>query len=237
MISFQVFGKTTVVAVIDTGFGVEGRSYDAKLCRFGHKDFTKAGVVYKNSEGTVVPADRHGHGTHIAGLVNKYAKEGSNDYCLVIIKYFDPVIGDSDNVDATLKAIEYATNIHADYINYSGGGGRASPDENSAVKKYLDQGGIFVAAAGNERNDLAKYPYYPAMADDRVIVVGNVKKNLEISPTSNRGSRVNCWEVGTQVEMYGAEMTGTSQSTAIVTGELVAGKTCHKVFVDKTKNK
>lgn len=234
LFSLQVHAKTTVIAVIDTGFGTQGKVYDAKLCKFGHRDFSHSDVVYKTQDGTLVPGDTHGHGTHIAGLVNKYAKEGNNDYCIVVLKYYDPHSDEYSAPENTVKAIKWATAIHADYINYSGGGSSENLEEDMAVKEYLDKGGTFVSAAGNERSDLAVQGYFPAMADKRVVVVGNVTMTGTTQNNSNYGTRVNCWEMGTKVDMYGANMTGTSQSTAIATGKMVAGKTCnHKKPIDK----
>ena len=74
--------------------------------------------------------------------------------------------------------------------------------------------------------DLEVKPYYPAMHDLRIYVVGNITKDNTIVTSSNRGKGVNSWEVGYQVlsrlpgQSYGY-LTGTSQATAIKTGKLV----------------
>jgi subtilisin family serine protease len=49
-----------------------------------------------------------------------------------------------------------------DFINYSSGGLDFSFDEYYAYKDFVDQGGIVVAAAGNNKADLDRTPYYPA---------------------------------------------------------------------------
>lgn len=226
--------KTTVIAVIDTGFdgaavwtgGLQGTP---KLCQFGHKDFTGGKTVQSTYAQDPVPVDNHGHGTHIAGLVDKYAKLTNQSYCLVILKYYDPSANERENLIHTVEAIDYARKIKADFINYSGGGIQASTAETEAVKAYLDAGGTFVAAAGNERSNLAERPFYPAQDDDRVIAVGNGKNENNRAPTSNHGKRVNRWEQGNEVfstlpgGQYGF-MTGTSQAAAIATGKIVADK-------------
>lgn len=223
--------KPIVVAVIDTGFGAgwEGEQ-TAHLCKYGHVDFVNDAVMpIEYGKPTKVPKDENGHGTHIAGIIDSYAKAGHADYCLVILKYYDPKNEEANNIFNTIAAINYARQIHADFINYSGGGGKIQLSEQEAVKKFIDGGGTFVAAAGNEASDLAVHPYYPAMEDDRVVVVGSTYTDGKHSKISNFGDRIDRWEIGTNVKMYDHYMTGTSQATAIATGKLVAQKknTCN----------
>jgi subtilisin family serine protease len=216
-------GKPTVIAVIDTGFGAGFKGEEtAKLCKYGHHNFVSDSYSDKFNTVDPVPVDHHGHGTHIAGLIDKYARAKNINYCLVILEYFDPLNALNLNLLHTIQAINYAKNIHADFINYSGGGLEANKDEIIAVKSFLDAGGKFIAAAGNEHSDLAKVPYYPAMEDDRVIVVGNMDENGKRAISSNYGDRVNRWEVGSGgVKMYNVRMDGTSQAAAIATGKIV----------------
>jgi subtilisin family serine protease len=218
-------GKPTVIAVIDSGFGAGFENETVRLCKFGHRDFSQYGVS-DSRFGTTdpVPTDNHGHGTNVAGVIDKYASRSNVNYCIVIIKYFDPFrfsVDQNEHEKATIKAIMYATDIHADYINYSSGGAETNGFEINAVKRFIDQGGKFIAAAGNEHSDLAKNPYYPAMDDDRVIVVGNKYKNGKVAQSSNYGDRVDRWEVGDET-VFGREMMGTSQAAAVATGKLVS---------------
>lgn len=222
--------RPITVAVIDTGYGPsrtkETRDiYDATLCKFGHKDFTRGVSTVDFRTVDEVPVDDHGHGTHVTGLIDTYARQGHANFCLIIIKYYNAKSIETENLENTVKAIKYATYIHADFINYSSGGiteKAKSEKEIEAVKEYLDQGGKFVSAAGNERTDIDEIPYYPAMDDDRVIVVGNGKSLEDHANTSNYGKRVNAWENGDDVKSYDTYMTGTSQATAIHTGKMIA---------------
>ena len=218
--------KPLVIAVIDTGMGWQGKGQDAHLCQFGHKDFTTkqefSPFFHLHDK---VPQDLHSHGTHIIGLINEYASKGKRPFCIVVLKYYDDTLKE-DFMDHEIEAIKYATNIHADIINFSGGGTEFSSSENVAVKKFLDQGGTFIAAAGNEHADLSKKTYYPAMTDSRVISVGNIDTKGMIVKSSNFGEKISCYEVGENVKMYDMYMTGTSQSTAIATGKFVANKPC-----------
>jgi subtilisin family serine protease len=139
-----------------------------------------------------------------------------------------------------VKAIRHAINIGADFINISGGGPGRNQSEHQLVKEALDKGIIFVAAAGNDghklgsmviaktnRGAITRYlaSYYPAMYDERVIVVGNGENSANRRKTSNYGEVVDVWENGTfPIGAYGnraVRLEGTSQATALVTGKLV----------------
>lgn len=217
--------KPIKIAVLDTGFDI-GNSffgYNAKLCKYGHKDFSKEKKFIKTSGVNNVPKDTHGHGTHIVGIIDKLISEVSQDYCIVIIKYYSEKQTGVENLLASNKALTYALNIGVNVINYSGGGPETSSTESSVVKKFLDRDGILVAAAGNEKSNLEikENRYFPAQDDTRAVVVGNLKKNGQRHGSSNYGSPVTRWEVGEDVESFGFRMTGTSQATAVATGKIV----------------
>ena len=213
--------EPAIVAIIDTGLSASFSTRKAKLCATGHRNFTSV-TETRNIWNTIdpVPIDNHGHGTNIAGLIQTYAGE-SNNYCLLILKYYDSANSKDDTEDSTIKAIDYATKIGAKYINYSSGGVSSSREERRAVKEFLDSGGKFIAAAGNEKSDLALNPYYPAMIDDRVIVVGSIEPDGKIANYSNWGIRVNRWELGSKRTGFGVTQSGTSQATAVATGKIV----------------
>ena len=168
VIPFKVASaKTVTIAVIDSGIDYRLPN----LCRFGHKSFVKR-----------LPnplVDEHGHGTHVAGLINSNAGEGN--YCLVAIKYYDPAAPGSVNLQNMVKAIQYAVNIKAKFINISGGGPEFNESEFLVIKKALDKKIKVVVAAGNGDEagvgvDLdKKCNYYPACYDKRIISVGNLK--------------------------------------------------------------
>lgn len=219
-----------VVAVIDTGIDPTLMS-KPWICKEGHKDFTGSGLV-----------DNHGHGTHIAGIVEQHAKkvildfkknnlksldDATADFCIIAIKYFDPKVK-SDNLDLTIKSLRWAIDQKVDIINYSGGGTEYSEKEFKLIEEALKKGIKVVAAAGNERSNLETAKYYPAMYDQRIFIVGNLQSNYDKTraPTSNYGKPVNTWEVGTNVisRLPGGTigfMTGTSQATAVKSGKIV----------------
>lgn len=213
------------IAVIDTGYKLPAYPYQdytgVNLCEGQHADIVK-GLTYLN----IPPYESHPHGTNVAHIIdNQLGKEYKDDYCLVIIKYYSLF---ENTIDLSIKAIKYAIDIKVDFINYSGGGTVESAEETRLIKKALNNKIIIVAAAGNNGENLSKSAFYPAMSDNRVIVVGNLK-NKKRSPSSNYGKQVDIWENGTEVNGGGIVMSGTSQAAAIVTGKLV------KKIIDKKR--
>lgn len=222
--------KQVKVAVIDTGIDpdmLERKEY----CKTGHKDFTGSGIQ-----------DEHGHGTHISGVIDQYAKAAvlvsevkpqelkdiKVNYCQIVLKYYDSNGSDLMNLTRTVQALRWAIDQEVDIINYSGGGIAPSEEERKLIIEALDKGIKVVASAGNEHSDLAKRPFYPAMYDTRIYIVGNGVSNKvkDRAPTSNYGTAINTWEKGENVlstlphGQYGW-MTGTSQSAAKKSGKLV----------------
>lgn len=214
------------IAIIDTGFGYKDNGHEANLCQYGHKDFSVYSRQFTKNYATedLVPLDVNGHGTNITGIIDGYLKKAHVNYCLIIVKYYSDLQSREQNVVSTTRALNYAANIHADYINYSGGGPGQNSFEKAAIERYLNHGGHMVAAAGNEHENLdePENGYYPAMYDKRIIVVGNLSKEGVKSKTSNYGSFVTRWEVGEDVEAFGTKYSGTSQATAVATGKIVA---------------
>lgn len=210
--------KKIRVAVIDTGIDP---SLNATLCPDGHKDFTGTSLV-----------DLHGHGSHVSGLIDQYAKNQvldvktvnshsleqlmntKIDYCQVIIKYFMKGNTGEDNLRLSNLAMKHAIDLKVDFINYSAGGSVFDLEESKLIKRALDSGITVVVAAGNDGEKFhskksafaSEYTYYPALYDSRLIVVGNSNDDGTRAIRSNFGSEVDVWEIGTNVlslRMYG----------------------------------
>jgi len=199
-----------VIAVIDTGFNSRYEK-SVKICKDGNKSFVNG---IKSTE------DDHDHGTHIAGLIAKNAKV---DYCIMVLKYYSPNRMHDNTIANSNAAFRWAIDHNVDMINYSAGGISYSELEKALIVEALDKGIVIVAAAGNEGKDYKDQPYYPAMYDKRIIVVGNLKKKKDKfvrAPSSNYGEQVDLQVLGTNIRSVNGVMTGTSQSTAIVTGRM-----------------
>ena len=218
--------KPVTVGVIDTGFGYQEHGKEASLCKLGHRNFTHQPEVFKdNRTSTPIPLDLHGHGTNIAGIIDRLAKSTKANFCIVVLKYYVNDGYGSQNLKATVDAINWAADIKLDYLNYSSGGEDPSADEFKAIERYLNGGGTLVVAAGNNGMNLddKDHHYYPACyTDKRIIVVGMLDKNGVQYRYSNYGSVVTRWEIGAEVDGFGISESGTSQAAAVATGKLVA---------------
>ncbi len=210
------------IAIIDTGINETdlNRSYlcDSDL----HKDFTNTGIN-----------DTHGHGSHIASIVIKGMDPRKQ--CLVIIKYYQPSGNAEDNLENTVSAFLYTKSISAFAVNYSGGGLEPSEKEKQAIMDLLDSHIYVSVAAGNERYNLSKKcQYFPACYEPTeeqspyfFVVTSGVHKNNKIKyhTFANFGGPAKYVRNGKNVTaLIGynlAYMSGTSQSTAIVTQEIV----------------
>jgi subtilisin family serine protease len=135
----------------------------------------------------------------------------------------------SVNLRNTIRAIEYAVEKGAKIINYSGGGPEFSEEEYMAIRKAEAKGVLFVAAAGNERQDTDRVEnyYYPsAYRLGNILSVAATDIENHLIKSSNWGKiRVDVTAPGENIYStlplrkgrYGF-MTGTSQATAVVTG-------------------
>lgn len=187
------------VAVIDTGIQYSYMD-QTPLCETGHKDLTGEGMD-----------DIHGHGTNVVGLIVKNAN--ISGYCIIIIKAYGFKKGKTAYLT---QALQHAYNVGANVINVSGGGEGFNTAESKIVQKILNKKITLIVAAGNEQLDLNKdCNYYPACYDNRTYVIGNA------SDASNKGRIVDVVINGNFKEAYGQTNSGTSQSTAIFTGEML----------------
>jgi subtilisin family serine protease len=192
------------------------------------------------------PADDHG--THVAGTIgarggNGIGVAGVDWHIGIIPAKFIGAGGTGDTSDA-IQAIDYLTALKRDAgldivaINASWGGGGASQALLDAIERAGDAGILFVAAAGNDSQDLDRTPSYPASyrcdhrADgtkrgwDCLLSVANIDSAGALNPSSNRGrSSVDLGAPGTNIvstvpnDDY-AHYTGTSMAAPHVTGAL-----------------
>lgn len=243
--------KNTLIAVIDTGVDIKHEDLKNNLWRNPGESGLDAKGRNKDSNGLDDDQngfiddihgwnfvsnnskldDNHGHGTHIAGIIGAEAsnKKGisgiSPNVSLMILKYFDPKVANTDNLKNTILSIRYAIKMGAHIINYSGGGTDFSKEEFDAVELAERKGILFVAAAGNERANSDQHHYFPAdYSLKNIISVTAIDPTTEVLSSSNYGVlTVDIAAPGQNIlsclpnNSYGL-MTGTSQATAFVTG-------------------
>lgn len=222
--------RDVIVAVIDTGI-------DA-----GHQDLSKN--IWHNTENSNEygwnfvtnqpnPRDKHGHGTHVAGIIGALADLDAgvsgvvHKVSIMPVKYYSDLNPGSVNLRNAVKAINYAVDHGAQIINYSGGGPEFCEDEYLAIKRAEQRGILFVAAAGNEHQNadfIGNYYYPSSYRLSNIISVAATDINNDLIPSSNWGhNKVDVAAPGENIfstlpgGRYGY-MSGTSQATAFVTG-------------------
>jgi len=235
--------KDIVVAVVDTGIQGDHAFLKDNIYVVGGKSaLTNYGVDFSGAKPTNTPVDQHGHGTHVAGIV----KSVFPDVKILALKYYNPKASGQANLDATIKAIQYAVDNNVDVINYSGGGPEASVEELRVLKAAEKKGILVIAAAGNERSNIddKRHAYYPASYGlSNIITVGAHDDSLNIIPSSNWGKNsvdiaAPGHRIRSAIPQNGAGyMTGTSQATAFVTGVAAMIKAKHPgMKFDQIKN-
>ena len=234
-----------IVAVIDTGIDVDHPALKDVLWTNTKEANGKVGVDndgdgyindihgwdFARNSGKLV--DKHGHGTHIAGIIAASEKRegGLKGVCpgvrIMALRYYDENASGSDNLRNTIKAIEYAVAHGANIINYSGGGAERSNAEFQALKMAEARGILVVAAAGNERSNVEELgkAYFPASYElNNILAVTALDPSGNLLSSSNYGPhKVHVAAPGQSILSstpnggYGY-MSGTSQATAFVSG-------------------
>ncbi len=235
--------KDVVVAVVDTG--IQGdHAFLAKNIYVpnGTASSTNYGIDFSGEKTTNTPADAHGHGTHVAGIIKSIFPEVK----LLALKYYNPKASGQQNLNATIKALQFAVDNNVDVINYSGGGPESSVEELRVLKEAEKKGILVIAAAGNERSNIddKRHAYYPASYGlSNIITVGAHDDGLNIIPSSNFGKNsvdiaAPGHRIRSAIPSNGAGyMTGTSQATAFVSGVAAMIKAKYpKMKFDQIKN-
>ena len=162
--------KRPVIAIIDTGVDIEHPDLkdniwnnEAEISGVGGRDDDGNGFFddihgYDFVNNTGVIGDRHGHGTHCAGIAaavgnNGIGITGANpDAIIMSIQVLDKSgLGD---VATIIKGVDYANANGADVLSMSIGGYCYSAAEEEALLKAFYNGKYLVAAAGNDNKDI-----------------------------------------------------------------------------------
>lgn len=186
------------IAVIDTGFDMKFKD-EVSLCDSDHMDFSKTSLQ-----------DTNGHGTNVAGLIANNLDKSA--YCIVIIKFYSKKV---NLLDSFIRALQYANSIEVDVVNLSVAGDGYNLKEGIALENLLKKSTVIVAAGNSGKSLDNACKSYPACYNKKAIVVGNE------GPTSNYGGPVDIIVDGNNKTAFGKIFSGSSQSTAIVTNNLV----------------
>lgn len=244
------FKRSIVIAIIDTGIdannpalkqqlwqnpGESGVDVEGKDKATNGKDDDKNGFIddihgWDFISNTSEITDRHGHGSHVAGIIHStstghlFKPSSSSPLRFMILKYYDNSSSPHLTIKNTISAIDYAIQNGAHIINYSGGGLRPNAEEQAALRRASAAGVLVVAAAGNEASNSDIVGYYPANYSlSNIVSVGAVNSHAQIIESSNYGvENVDIVAPGEDIvsNLSGGQhgmMTGTSQATAFVT--------------------
>jgi len=184
------------------------------------------------------PMDVNGHGTHVAGTI---AAKGNNGVGVTGVAWNAKIVilrflGDDGSglLSDAILAINYATAKGIKLTNNSWGGGGYSQALYDAINTAGQQGGLFIAAAGNSSLPnpplpipvpIIPFPAYPASYDlPNIISVASTDHNDQYSFFSNYGrTSVDLAAPGSDIlsttlgGTYG-RLSGTSMASPHVTG-------------------
>jgi subtilisin family serine protease len=196
-------GNKPIVAVIDSGIDYNHPDLAANI-------WTNSGEVPGNGfddDGNGYIDDFHGydwsyndgdpmddntHGTHVAGTIGAVRDNGigiagvAPNVSLMPLKFLAQ--NGMGTIEDAAFAVIYATQMGADVINASFGGGGFSQFMYDALAYANNQDVLFVAAAGNDNNDNDFNPSFPASYDlPNIISVAATDYNDQRAEFSNYG--------------------------------------------------
>ncbi len=178
-----------IVAVLDSGIlntheDLQNQLWDGSLecynqsnelieggCPNHGWDFVNGDAEIGDNDPTDDNLKSNGHGTLVSGIIaadpnNNLGITGMNpNVKIMALKVVNQ--NGTGTVADEIDAINFATNNSADIINASFGGPGFSQSEKAAIESFP---GIFVAAAGNDSDDLESTPSYPAAYDSSNII-------------------------------------------------------------------
>lgn len=161
LVPYAVYQSQAQALTFQPSVGIKVCIIDSGLDR-SNNDFNWGNITGDNDAGTGNWDVNGGpHGTHVAGTIGA----ADNDFGVVgmapgvdmhIVKVFN---AEGWGYSSSLAyAAEKCQAAGANIINMSLGGGRPSSTEEAAFKNFTNAGGLAIAAAGNDGNDVRSYP-------------------------------------------------------------------------------
>jgi major intracellular serine protease len=215
-------GQSVKVAVLDTG--IDANHPDLAAAIDDAVDFT---------HGPHGADDRHGHGTHVAGIIA--ARQDTRgiigiapDCRLLVGKVLDD--DGSGATDAIVAGIHWACIAGADILSLSFGSPRLDEQIAAALDQAVRQGKFILCAAGNDgRDDSINYPARLPTS----VAVGAVDRHGQLAAFSSRGDELDICAPGEHIlstwKQGGyARLSGTSMATPFVSGVVALMLAAHR---------
>jgi hypothetical protein len=237
--------SNVVVGVIDTGLDYNHQDLAANVwsAPSGFSVTTQFGAAvqcpasthgFNMVANTCDPLDDNGHGTHVSGTIGAVGNNGVGvtginwQVQLLPCKFLDENgAGSTGNAIACLDLMKQLKDAGTNIIvtNNSWGGTDSSQALHDAIAATMQDGVLFVAAAGNDFSDNDQFPTYPASFYlPNLISVAATDRNDSIVTFSNFGRRtVHIAAPGRDILSTTPNNTysydsGTSMATPHVTG-------------------
>lgn len=222
----ETLGEGVKVCILDTGVDL------------GHPDLKIADA--KDFTGGRNPQDRQRHGTHTAGTINmQHNGMLGRGVAPAASLYVGKVLDDfgSGLEQYIVQGIRWARSIKADLLSMSFGSTQSSAAILEELSLFVKEGGIPVAAAGNDGLPHSNWP----AASQLCISVGAADAFGRAAPFSSWGDEVDIAAPGVDIvsTVPGggvAKMSGTSMATPLVTGVLALAIAWHRKNLATSKS-
>lgn len=207
----------------ETGAGVSAYIIDTGILP-SHSDFGgRVGAGFTAISDSYGSGDCHGHGSHVAGTVGGSTYGVAKAVSLIPVRVLS--CSGSGATSGVIRGIDWVIAHHESGVPAVANmslGGSASASLNAAVTRGINDGVVFVVAAGN--NNRLACSYSPASTPN-AITVGATGSNDARASFSNFGSCVDVFAPGVSILSVGITssssartMSGTSMAAPHVAG-------------------